>query len=65
MDDQPDLQLTGVNRLIADFMRASASLEVYLQERRPLSEVHIQSIELTLKCLQNFLKAWKQASTGK
>ncbi len=58
VNDEP--KILGVNRLVGDFLRASAPLETYLQQRGPLSNLHVQSIELSLNCLQHFLKAWKK-----
>jgi hypothetical protein len=48
------------HRLVADFMIASTPLEKYLQEGSPLTEVELDSVEVTLDSLQLFLDAWKR-----
>ena len=47
-------------RIIATFMSGSSPMEQYLQEQRPLTDLQLQSLSLTIANLQAFLDAWKQ-----
>ena len=47
------------HRLVANFMVASTPLEKYLQGGGPLTEVELDSIEVTLVSLRILLDSWK------
>lgn len=47
------------NRLIADFMTASNSLEQYLHKKGPLTDLQYESITTTVDGLRTFLQTWK------
>jgi hypothetical protein len=47
-------------KLIAAFMSASAPLERYLQEGRPLTALQLESISLTVDGLYTFLDIWNR-----
>ena len=53
-----------VQRMIADFMKASAPLETYLQQRGPLTPLQIESITLTVSGLQTFINVWKKKNAA-
>ena len=45
--------------LISNFMSASAPLELYLEQQRPLTDLELQSLSLTLESLQGLIVLWK------
>src|ERR671910_30479 len=47
-------------KLIAHFMSASAPLERYLQQGKPLTALQLESISLTIDGLFTFLDTWKR-----
>jgi hypothetical protein len=47
-----------IHQLIADFLAVSSPLEAFLQQRKPLTNLELQSITLTVDGLQDFLAAW-------
>jgi hypothetical protein len=47
-------------KLIAHFMSASAPLERYLQQGRPLTALQLESISLTIDGLFTYLDTWKR-----
>lgn len=47
-------------QLIATFMTASTPLEQYLQQGRPLTDLEVGSVSITVKNLQLFLDIWKR-----
>ena len=47
-------------RLIAHLMLASAPVEEYLQQNKPLTAQQYESLSLTLEGLQTFLEVWKR-----
>ena len=47
-------------KLIAHFMSASAPLERYLQEARPLTDLQLESISLTVDELYTYPDIWKR-----
>lgn len=56
--DSMDQDGIEANRLVADFMTASAPLEAYLQQGQPLTPLQLQSITNTIDGLQTFLDVW-------
>jgi len=54
-DDYIDIQ-----QAIAAFMSGSSPIERYLQEQRPLTDLQLQSVSLTVSSLTNFLDGWKR-----
>ena|SRR5215510_1026758 len=58
-----DLGDTKVQRMIADFMKASSPLEAYLQEGGSLSPLQLECIANTISGLQTFLDGWKRKNT--
>jgi hypothetical protein len=53
------------HKLIATFMSASAPIEAYLQQGKPLTNQQLELISLTVFGLQNFLNAWKRRQVPK
>jgi hypothetical protein len=53
-----------VDRLVADFMKASTPLETYLQQRRHLTRLQLQSITNTIDGLKIFLDLWNKQRKG-
>ena len=49
-----------VDRLVADFMTASIPLETYLQQRRQLTRLQLQSITNTINGLKIFVDLWNK-----
>jgi hypothetical protein len=49
-----------VFKLIANFLAVSAPLEKYLQEGRPLTNLQLEFITLTVDQLQTFLDIWNK-----
>jgi hypothetical protein len=47
-------------KLIAHFMSASAPLERYLQQGKPLTALQLESISLTIDGLFTYLDTWKR-----
>ena len=47
------------DRIVTDFMTASAHLESYLQQRGPLTAVQQDAIANTMQGLQTFFDLWK------
>jgi hypothetical protein len=40
-------------------MSASAHLELYLEQQRPLTDLELESLSLTLESLQGLIVLWK------
>lgn len=55
MDEKEDPQ-----RLLANFMSASAPMETYLQQGGSLTPLQLESLSLTIQGLQSFLGIWKR-----
>ena len=55
MSDDIDIQ-----QAIATFMSGSTAIERYLQEQRPLTDLQLQSVSLTIAGLNTFLDSWKR-----
>jgi hypothetical protein len=55
-----DTDTAKVQRLIANFMSASAPMEEYLRQGRPLTPQELESVSLTISGLQTFLDIWKR-----
>ena len=53
-----DAASLATNRMIVDFMKASARVEQYLQEKRPLNDLQYGSIATTVDGLRTFLMTW-------
>jgi hypothetical protein len=53
-----------VDRLVADFMKASTPLETCLQQRRHLTRLQLQSITNTIDGLKIFLDLWNKQRKG-
>jgi len=47
-------------RLLANFMSASATMETYLQQGGSLTPLQLESLSLTIEGLQSFLGIWKR-----
>ena len=47
-------------RLLANFMSASALMETYLQQGGQLTPLQLESLSLTIEGLQSFLDIWKR-----
>jgi hypothetical protein len=47
-------------RLIANLMSASAPREMYLQQGKPLTDLQMESLALTIEGLQTFLDVWRR-----
>jgi hypothetical protein len=47
------------HHVIANFMSASAHLELYLEQQRPLTDLELESLSLTLESLQGLIVLWK------
>jgi hypothetical protein len=56
----PDMLDLESQRLISNFIAASAPLETYLQQGGPLTPLQVESITLTMSGLQTFLDVWKR-----
>jgi hypothetical protein len=54
-----------VQRMVADFMKASTPLETYLQQGGPLSPLQLDLVASTVSGLQTFLDSWKRKNIGK
>ena len=50
---------TVAHYVIANFMSASAHLELYLEQQRPLTDLELESLSLTLESLQGLIILWK------
>ena len=50
------LDETEVQRMVADFMKASTPLETYLQQGGPLSPLQLDLVASTLAGLQTFFR---------
>jgi hypothetical protein len=59
------LDETEVQRMVADFMKASTPLETYLQQGGPLSPLQLDLVASTLSGLQTFFDIWKRKHIGK
>ena len=53
------------DKLIATFMTASAPIESYLQQGKPLTDQQLELISLTISGLQTFLDAWMRKHKSK
>ena len=54
-----------VQRMVADFMKASTPLETYLQQGGPLSPLQFDPVASTVSALQTFLGIWQRKNMGK
>jgi hypothetical protein len=45
--------------VISNFMSASAQLELYLEQQRPLTDLELESLSLTLESLEGLIVLWK------
>jgi hypothetical protein len=59
------LDETEVQRMVADFMKASTPLETYLQQGGPLSSLQLDLVASTVSGLQTFLDIWKRKNIVK
>ena len=59
------LDETEVQRMVADFMKASTPLETYLQQGGPLSPLQLDLVASTVSGLQTFLDIWKRKNIVK
>ena len=59
------LDETQVQRMVADFMKASTPLETYLQQGGPLSPLQLDLVASTVSGLQTFLDIWKRKNIVK
>ena len=59
------LHETEVQRMVADFMKASTPLETYLQQGGPLSPLQVDLVASTLSGLQTFFEIWKRQNMVK
>ena len=59
------LDETEVQRMVADFMKASTPLETYLQQGGPLSPLQLDLVASTLSGLQTFFEIWKRQNMVK
>jgi hypothetical protein len=59
------LDETEVQRMVADFMKASTALETYLQQGGPLSPLQVDLVASTLSGLQTFFEIWKRQNMVK
>jgi hypothetical protein len=59
------LHETEVQRMVADFMKASTALETYLQQGGPLSPLQVDLVASTLSGLQTFFEIWKRQNMVK
>jgi hypothetical protein len=50
---------TVARHVLANFMSASAHLELYLEQQSPLTDIEFQSLSLTLESLQGLIILWK------
>lgn len=50
----------AVQRMIAEFMKACAPVEAYLQQGQPLTPLQLDSIATAVSGLQTFLDVWKR-----
>lgn len=48
------------HHLIAHFMSASAPLEEYLRQGKPLTQRELELLSLTMTGLQTFMNVWKR-----
>jgi len=55
-----DADTIRIHRSIAKLMSASAPVEEYLRQGRPLTAQEFQSLSLTISGLQTFLDVWKR-----
>lgn len=55
-----DTDAIQIRRLLADLMSASAPIEEYLRQGRPLTAQELDSLSLTISGLQTFLDVWKR-----
>ena len=55
-----DSEAVKIQRLIANLMSASAPVEEYLRQGKPLSPQELESLALTISGLQTFLEIWKR-----
>jgi hypothetical protein len=46
--------------MIAEFMKACAPVEAYLQQGQPLTPLQLDSIATAISGLQTFLDVWKR-----
>ncbi|WP_173047556.1 hypothetical protein [Nitrospira sp. KM1] len=52
-------------RLVADFMRACAPLEAYIQQAGYLTKLEFESIQTTVDTFQLFLDSWQRKRRNK
>ena len=50
---------TVAHHVITNFMSASAHLELYLEQQRPLTDLELESLSVTLESLQGLIVLWK------
>ena len=55
-----DTDTIRFGRLLANLMSASAPVEEYLRQSRPLTAQEFDSLSLTISGLQMFLDVWKR-----
>jgi hypothetical protein len=60
MDPITDTDTIPIRRLLANLMTASAPMEEYLRQGRPLTAQEFDSLSLTISGLQTFLDVWKR-----
>lgn len=55
-----DTDTIRIRHLLAKLMSASAPIEEYLRQGRPLTDQEFDSLTLTISGLQTFLDVWKR-----
>ena len=60
MDPITDTDTIRSRRLLANLMSASAPMEEYLRQGRPLTAQEFDSLSLTISGLQTFFDVWKR-----
>ena len=50
----------AIQKLIAQFMSVSTTLERYLEEGKPLTTLQLESLSVTVSGLHTFLDSWKR-----